>query len=129
MPKLGETLDWAKAHHVRVLLTGPVPEYDGPLPRLLALGLQRGDSGYAARHLRTTGARNDRVVAAFAASRGVTYGSAYRAMCDAGRCLQFDATGLPLQFDHAHATREDSRIIAKGLRAQGAFNAVLAPAR
>ena len=127
MPLLGETLDWAKAHNVPVTLTGPVPEYDGPLPRLLALGLQRGDPAYATRNLVERGAKNDQVVADFAARKGVTYGSAYRAMCNAGQCLQVGPAGPPLQFDHAHATREGSRVIARGLRAQHVLDRVVAP--
>src|SRR5208282_6401752 len=36
---LAELISWAKQHQVPVVVFGPVPEYDAPLPRLLAYSI------------------------------------------------------------------------------------------
>lgn len=122
MARLAETLDWANANGVSVMVTGPIPEYDAPLPRLVALGLQHGDPGLVTRHRRPEGAANDRMVRDLARSKRVPYGSAYQAFCRAGDCATLTSAGVPVQFDHAHVTREGSLMIAHDLRLQGVLD-------
>src|SRR5262249_53914911 len=47
---LAATLDWAAAHGIRVILVGPIPLYDEPLPRLLVRSLRNGDPVLIDRH-------------------------------------------------------------------------------
>ncbi len=49
-PKLQLTLEWLREHGQRVILIGPVTEYDASLPRLLATGLRERNPDLAKEH-------------------------------------------------------------------------------
>jgi peptidoglycan/LPS O-acetylase OafA/YrhL len=49
---LRSTIDWCKQHGIRVIILGPVMEYDAPLPKLLAYSIAANDPSYPQRHIR-----------------------------------------------------------------------------
>jgi hypothetical protein len=110
---LGATLGWLRSNGVRVALSGPIVEYDAPLPRLLALAIARGDPDLVARHRRAGAERVDRALAALAAAHGVPYLSPYRAMCPAsGQCRTIGAGDSAMQQDYGHLTPAGSDALA-----------------
>lgn len=108
------TLDWAAAHRVRAVLFGPIPQYDSPLPRLLALSLFHHDPGLPKQHM-VDEDRLDHDMERMAVSRGVQYISLRSLLCPAGQCVT--AIGnVPLQFDYGHLTKDGSMFVAEQLK-------------
>jgi hypothetical protein len=111
---LSRTLDWATARGIRVILIGPMVQYDDALPRLLAFSVQNHNPTHADYHRKDL--RNlDEEMRQIAESRGIKYVSLYKALCDQESCEVFAAPGVPLQFDYGHLTRDGSVLVAERL--------------
>jgi peptidoglycan/LPS O-acetylase OafA/YrhL len=108
MPILATTLDLLKARGLRATVLGPIVEYDSALPRLLADEILRDDPA-AARAMRRPGVRErDRAMSRLAADHGASYVSLYDAICPDGRCDEYVAANVPMQFDEGHLTSQGS---------------------
>jgi hypothetical protein len=122
MDELGETLSWAKQHQVPVILFGPVPEYDSPLPRLLAYSIAWNRPELTSQH-RVEGAEAlDAEMQKMAANTWhVPYISLYQAICGVTRCIEYAdaAHGIPLMYDEDHLDRFGSSLIMQNLVDQG----------
>ncbi|MFT4117388.1 acyltransferase family protein [Bradyrhizobium sp.] len=97
----------------RVVISGPVPEYDLPLPRILAVATakHRDLQSAAQEHLKPEQKLTDRKFAETIMPRGVSYRSAYSAMCpDTCRLL---VGRTPIQFDYGHLTALGSAWLAQ----------------
>jgi hypothetical protein len=125
--RIAETLDWARTQNIDVLLVGPVPQYDAPLPYLAAFGEQRGMPDFPERHRRIESVETEKLLSSLARDKEVRYGSVYRALCDARRCTSFAADGSVVQFDQGHLTMPGSLLVAEGLRDTGALLPFSAP--
>ena len=112
LPGLALTLDWAKKHGVKVVLFGPIVQYDAPVPRLLASALSSGDDVLSAQRLSAV-KRLDGEVKALAAAKQVPYVSLWDVMCRQENCMALSPDGRPLQFDYGHVTTEGSILLAK----------------
>jgi peptidoglycan/LPS O-acetylase OafA/YrhL len=119
---LSETVVWARAHHVPIILFGPVPEYDAPLPRLEAYSVAWHQPSLPQQH-RIAGidfldARLQRLAAT---SWHVPYISLYQAICDPATCTEYtDPTHtVPLMFDSNHLSAQGSVLIAHRLLERG----------
>lgn len=127
IPGLIETLDTLRSRGLDVTVLGPIVEYDGALPRLLADGILRNKP--VAQGMRTSGIRErDRAMREVVISKGASYLSVYDSVCGGGRCDEFAAGDVPLQFDAGHLTAEGSVEVARRLsssfrRAGGIKNA------
>ncbi|QUS38557.1 hypothetical protein RPMA_06705 [Tardiphaga alba] len=116
---LAHTLDELTSRGLKVTLLGPIVEYDGALPRLLASGILRGDDSIAQAH-RTAGIRDrDHALRALARDKGVDYVSVYDAVCPGNRCDEYAGRDIPLQFDSGHLTAPGALMI--GLRIAAAM--------
>jgi peptidoglycan/LPS O-acetylase OafA/YrhL len=93
---------------IEAVIIGPSPEFSSPLPRLLALEIEEGDSGRAARAERPDPRVLDRRLSAFAREMGLAYVSLFDALCQSGNCPTLAAPGVPLTFDASHFTEEGS---------------------
>lgn len=116
--QLKATLKWAAARGQKVLLVGPTPEYDAPMPQLLGLGRLRGDRSLVGRHRLDDTAKIDRGLAEIASQAGVAYSSPYQFLCPTEVCLEVLPGDVPVQFDNAHLTPEGSIVVAKSLLPQ-----------
>ncbi len=109
---LPATLDWLKRRQFATLVAGPDPNWDVPLPKLVALAEQRSDPGLVERHQVTSRAALDTSLAALVAAHGFNYTSVYKALC-APQCRTLGESRLPLMFDFDHLTAEGSELVAK----------------
>jgi len=101
---LASTLETLKSRGVDVTVFGPIVEYDGALPRLLADEIMR-DSPTIASSKRTPCIRErDLKMRQMVAAGGATYVSVYDAICRDGRCDEYAEGNIPMQFDAGHLT-------------------------
>ncbi|MFC0384630.1 acyltransferase family protein [Muricoccus vinaceus] len=112
LPGLAETLDWARGRGVKVILLGPIVQYEAAVPRLVANSLRSGHD-LLGRHRLSRLKRLDAEMRALAQSRGARYVSLWDIMCAQANCLATTAEGRPLQFDYGHVTAEGSRRLAE----------------
>ena len=124
LPQLAQTLTWANAHHIPVILFGPVPEYDAPLPRLEAYAAAWNQPSLPARHRLPSIEPLDRTLQHLAATTWqVPYVSLYQAICSSTTCTEFTdpAHTIPLMFDTNHLSAAGSRLVVDRLIAHGNF--------
>jgi hypothetical protein len=129
--ELGRNIETIKGLGLRVIVVGPMIEYDQPLPRLLTVALRDRDLRFVDRHRIKGDAEADRKLAALARSVWkVRYISVFEDLCAAqlemvakaqpetsGGCPVYAAPGVPLLFDTDHLTEEGSVLFAKAMRA------------
>jgi peptidoglycan/LPS O-acetylase OafA/YrhL len=104
-------LDLLTTRHVPVYVIGPVPEYEAPLPLLLALGLKWKDPTLAqSRRDRDLDILDKELAQQFKDYPGVTYLSAYEELCHAGGCQEYvdDAHTVPVMVDDNHLSNAAS---------------------
>jgi peptidoglycan/LPS O-acetylase OafA/YrhL len=117
IPILSGTLVKLKASGFDVAVLGPIVEYDGPLPRLLADEILHHDPSIAGA-MRTAGIRErDLAMRRLVTDRGATYVSVYDAVCRNDRCDEFAEGDIPLQFDAGHLTAKGSIEVGRRLSA------------
>ena len=109
--QIGPTIDWFRAHGIRVILAGPVVRYEISMPLALAWSAQRGSEWPLAHTRIPDTAALDRRMAAYARAHDVIYLSPYTALCANGGCVTM-AAGIPVQHDYGHLTPAGSRIVA-----------------
>jgi peptidoglycan/LPS O-acetylase OafA/YrhL len=116
LDRLAGTVDILKSMGAeRIVLVGPVPHWDGPLPEVLSHYV--GERHLSALPGRMTFGVNhhmediDHDMAERAARLGIEYISPIKHLCNADGCLTMvpDAPDVPMAWDAAHFTREGSR--------------------
>ncbi|MGK6355592.1 acyltransferase family protein [Sphingomonas sp. DT-207] len=110
VPKVVETVEALRRLAPRVLVSGPIVEYDQPLPRLLAMQIDRGEPIES--HRNNQVANVDTRLATAMKAAGVPYFSMYRAVCTP-TCQLWAAPGVPVQFDYGHLTQQGSVMVAR----------------
>jgi peptidoglycan/LPS O-acetylase OafA/YrhL len=122
MSELTATIAWANQHKVPVTVFGPMPEYDGPLPRLLAYSIAWNRPSLASQH-RVAGNRLlDAEMQHLATSIWhVPYVSLYREICSADGCAEFadPAHRTPLMDDTDHLNRSGASFVVRRLVEKG----------
>jgi hypothetical protein len=119
---LTETIAWARQHHISVILLGPIPEYDAPLPRLLGYSIAWHQPDYAAHHRITEPAEMDQRLQKLAESTWhVPYLSLYQALCSHGQCTEYadPAMGIPMLTDADHFTQPGSLYVMRKIAERG----------
>jgi hypothetical protein len=103
----------------RIFISGPIIEYDQPLPRLLALALTNKsvESDFVAKYRRRSQKETDRLFVSAFADDPAQYLSVYRTLCDP-QCAIWANEQVPLQFDYGHLTREGSILLASRFGSQ-----------
>lgn len=105
-----------------IYVMGPIVEYDGPLPRILARAPRDAEAPAAARHRRTASRDTDRLFAARLSRSPATYISVHDIMCPRGApCLLWTAPDTPIQFDYGHLTVQGATLVAACLRNRLSF--------
>jgi hypothetical protein len=108
---LDETVRWADQRGIPVILLGPYPEYDAPLPRLLAYSIAWHKPEYAAQHLQPEPLKIDELLQRMAESRWhVPYVSLYQAICHRDGCTEYADSGrtIPMMSDDHHISEPGS---------------------
>jgi peptidoglycan/LPS O-acetylase OafA/YrhL len=119
LPKLLETLTWLEQRGFPVTLFGPVPVYDGPLPRLIITGMRAGDPGSPDRHWDHSLRQLDAKLAKVAEKSNAQYVSVLDLLCPQSACLVMDGEGLPIYSDTEHFTAGGSTMLAQRLKDRG----------
>jgi peptidoglycan/LPS O-acetylase OafA/YrhL len=115
IPALSDTLETLMSRGLDVVVLGPIVEYDGALPRLLADEILH-DSPSIASAMRTPGiAERDRALRRMVTAKGATYLSIYDSVCREARCDEFAEGDIPLQFDAGHLTAKGSVEVGRRL--------------
>jgi len=110
--KLETTIRELQAKGIAVTVIGPVVEYDGEFPRLLAGAMLRGDPHSVDRLMVADRKPLDEELARMVATTGARYLSEADFECPAGRCRLFDPDGGPFHFDYGHMTLAAARAVA-----------------
>jgi len=122
---LASVVTWAKARGIRVVLFGPVAEYDAPLPRLLAYSIAWNRPDLAQQHLAPYSAAMDSQMRNLARNTWhVEYASLFRATCESDRCVEYadDKNETPMLKDQDHLTEEGSKFLVHRLSGLGELN-------
>jgi peptidoglycan/LPS O-acetylase OafA/YrhL len=122
LDELSSTIAWAKQHEVPVIVFGPMPEYDAPLPRLLAYSIAWNKASLASQHLVASSETLDAKMQLMAMNTWhVPYISLYREICDAQGCTEYtDATKtIPLMSDTNHLSQFGAFFIVQRLVEKG----------
>jgi peptidoglycan/LPS O-acetylase OafA/YrhL len=115
IPALSDTLETLMSRGLDVVVLGPIVEYDGALPRLLADEILRNSPSIASA-MRTRGiAARDRLLRRIITSKGATYLSVYDSVCRDDHCDEFAEGDIPLQFDAGHLTAQGSLEVGRRL--------------
>lgn len=122
LPGLTELIGWTKQHQVLVTVFGPVPEYDAPLPRLLAYSIAWNKPGLASQHLVASAGSLDSEMQSLADSVWhVPYVSLYREICGTERCAEYAdaAHTVPMSQDTNHLTEIGAFFVVRHLIDKG----------
>jgi hypothetical protein len=122
---LTQLIFWCKQHQVPVFVFGPVPEYDAPLPRLLAYSIAWSNPHLTTQH-RVDGPK---IIDAEMRRRAdstwhVPYISLYREICGADGCAEYADPGheIPLMGDTNHLSGPGASVVVERLVAKGELN-------
>jgi peptidoglycan/LPS O-acetylase OafA/YrhL len=117
LPILSTTLQILRSRGLDVTVLGPIVEYDGALPRLLADEIRHNDASIASAKRKSAIADRDRAMSRMVIDSGATYLSVYDLVCRKGRCDEFAEGDIPLQFDAGHLTAKGSLEVGRRLSA------------
>lgn len=109
IPLAARTVEMLRRQGVKVTVIGPMVEYDGDYPLILARARLQGDEGPPAA-MRLSARRDvDRAMRPVIEAAGATYVSAQDLECPGGDCVLFAPDGAPLHFDYGHLTLGGAR--------------------
>jgi peptidoglycan/LPS O-acetylase OafA/YrhL len=115
------TLDWLSSKTDRLAVIGPIVEYEGALPQLLARARWQ-EKGFDSAVHRTPGkAALDAQMRHQTEAAGAIYLSVLDRLCppeDAGDCQVLAADDTPIQFDYGHLTLTGARTLVLQMRAE-----------
>jgi peptidoglycan/LPS O-acetylase OafA/YrhL len=122
LPDLTRTIAWAKEHNIPVTVFGPVPEYDGPLPRLLAYSIAWNKPNFASQHrVNNIGAIDAKMQSMATNVWHVGYISLYQELCGVDSCVEYaDPTHkIPIMDDDNHLNQFGANLVVRRLVAEG----------
>ena len=122
LDELTTTIAWAKQHQVPVTVFGPMPEYDGPLPRLLAYSIAWDEPALPSRHRVTSTALLDEKMRRMANDIWrVPYVSLYQEICGPKACEEYadEANKIPLMSDDNHLNQPGATLVVRRLVGKG----------
>ena len=99
----------------RVVVFGPVAEYDDDVPRLLARSLLENDPALPTRHLRRGVRRRDDEIERALRRSKIEYYSVYDATCPGRKCTLWVAPGVPMQIDAHHLSLPGAKLVLERL--------------
>lgn len=115
-------ITWAKDHHILVTVIGPMPEYDAPLPRLLAYSVAWNKPDLASEHRVANSLALDQKMQDLALNTWhVSYISLYHEICEKQGCMEYAdaAHTIPLMYDMDHLNYAGAEVVVRDLIAKG----------
>ncbi len=109
LPRLKRTVEMIRSRGTAVLVLGPIIEYDGEFPSLLARAVAQHDPGSMVHHQIEDRRRLDRRMARTVAEAGGDYVSLIDLLCPGGRCRLLAPDRTPMHFDYSHLTLSGAR--------------------
>jgi peptidoglycan/LPS O-acetylase OafA/YrhL len=108
-----------RRYATRIVISGPVQEYDLALPFLLAHAANNGEdfTQVTSQHLQPMQKITDKIFSSIALPDGVTYVSVYKAMCTPN-CRLTVGDDIPVQFDYGHLTKDGAIYLAQKIGPQ-----------
>ena len=122
LDSLTKLIQWTNRQRVPVIVFGPVPEYDMPLPRILAYSIAWNEPNLASQHFMANQQILDAEMQRMAAtSWRVPYVSLYKVICGTGGCLEYadPAHKLPLMGDDNHLSTPGAFYVVRRLLMKG----------
>ena len=116
--KIADTIKWARDHQIRVILFGPIPEYDAALPRLEAYSIAWDDPHLVSQHRIKGSEQLDEQLQRLATTTWhISYIFLYRAICNNGSCTEYADSEhrVPLMFDDNHLSPPGSLLVINRL--------------
>ena len=113
--ELVETVRWLRGRGVALTVIGPVVEYDGSFPLLLARATMAGSPEAVVRLRLMERVTMDDHLRSMMQQAGARYYSLQQAECPAGRCKLLADDGTPVHFDYGHLTRAGANDLLAGL--------------
>jgi hypothetical protein len=113
--RLSETIRLLRAKNLSVIVIGPVTEYQGSFPTLLARAVQAGNQTTVRRFLAPDPPHVDALFGPIARAAGATYVSPYSAICPGGTCLLFAPDRTPMHFDYGHLTSPGAELVMRAM--------------
>ena len=110
---LKKTVEHVLRYADRVVVLGPVVEYDQAVPRLLARSIAEKDEKLPAEHLLKKPRSLDKALERGLRTSGAEYFSVHEATCPDGKCTLWAAPGVPMQFDRNHLTLLGGQLVLK----------------
>jgi peptidoglycan/LPS O-acetylase OafA/YrhL len=122
LDRLTSSIEYLKSISQKILVVGPIMQYDTPLPRLLATSVSSRDLSLVAAHRIRSYDDLDRVMKTMATNTwGVNYISYRDLLCPKGICLEWAAPDVPLQSDTSHLTDLGSVLVAQLFKHAGSL--------
>jgi len=115
-------ITWAKDRHLPVAIIGPMPEYDAPLPRLLAYSVAWNKPDLASEHRVANSLALDQKMQNMALNTWhVPYVSLYQAICGRQGCIEYADAGrtIPLMYDMDHLNYAGADVVVRDLIRKG----------
>ena len=106
------TAQYLKKYATRVIILGPSPEYDQPLPLLLTRAMVKNNMKLVSGHELKNRLTRDTRLAILTRKAGIEYVSVYSILCPHETCLTTVANTVPLLFDTDHFTAVGSVFLA-----------------
>ena len=114
---LKRTIQILKRFADRIIVFGPIVEYERSLPRILAISMRSGDKYVIDKYRKISRKNLDRKMARELKDTQVEYISIYDQIC-ATECTVLVKNDIPLQYDYGHLTAAGSHELARRLRKQ-----------
>lgn len=113
---LEKTIPYLHPFADRVIVLGPIVEYDQPFPQLLARSIANQEPGLLERHRIAKQRTLDQLYARrVAALSGAEYYSVYEATCPNESCTVWASPGVPMQYDEHHLTLRGAELVLERL--------------
>jgi len=108
---LEKTIAYLKPYATRIIVLGPVVEYDQPFPQLLARSITDRDPGLPARHRVAAQNTLDQRYAERLADSGAEYYSIIDATCPHDDCTLWATPAVPMHYDNHHFTLKGAELV------------------
>jgi len=114
-----KTANAVRAYADRVIILGPIVEYDQALPRILARAIasNKSEAEFAEQHRSVSPKEIDRAFSAALQDGPIQYVSVYQTLCTPD-CEIWATQKVPLQFDNSHLTCQGSVELAEKIGPQ-----------
>jgi peptidoglycan/LPS O-acetylase OafA/YrhL len=114
LPSIINTVNELRRRGLRVVVFGPILEYDQALPRILARSVYSGDVLLPNKLRNEIRKDVDTALSSSLRSVNIEYVSIHEMLCRDG-CIIWAGENVPLQFDYGHLTEAGSLLLAKKL--------------